>query len=136
MLGRRHCIAVMGLGWCCFGWSNVGRCPGGIFAVVVVFPIAWNTTNVLYKFFVAVLFLVLGLGSILVPAGRRFCLVGVIVLLVVLVVLDGAVGAGAGIKFIFVLLLLLPLRRSHRLLTRVLLLESQLLGMQQTLCRN
>ena len=52
----------------------------GVFVVVVV-QIAWNTTNALYEFFVVFLFLVLSLGLILGPAGCRFCLVGVIVLL-------------------------------------------------------
>ena len=41
---------------------------------------------------------VLVLGLILVPKGRRFFLVGVVVVLVMLVVLDGAVVAVAGIK--------------------------------------
>ena len=75
---------------------------GVIFVVVVVFPIAWNTTNTLYEFFVVFLSLVvLDLYLILGPTGRRFCSVGVIVVLFVSVVLDGAVGAVGCIKVDF-----------------------------------
>ena len=56
--------------------SSLVVVQGGIFDVVV-FQIAWNTTNTLYVFFVVFLFLVLGRGT-----GRRFCLVGFVVVFV------------------------------------------------------
>ena len=76
-------------GFCCGGWSSAGHC---IFVVVAV-PIAWKATNALYGFFVVFLFLVLGRGVVLGPTRCRFCLVGVVVVLFLPVVLDGAVGA-------------------------------------------
>ena len=57
---------------------------------IVVFQIAWDTTSALYEFFVVFLFIVLGLGLILGPTRRRFCSVGVIVVLFLSAGLDGA----------------------------------------------
>ena len=74
----------------------------GVVAVVVAVPIDWNAMNALYEFFVVFPFLVLDLGMILVPTRRQFCLVGVIVVLFLSVVLDGAVVAVACIVVVFV----------------------------------
>ena len=74
---------------------------GGIFVVVSMSPIAWNITNDLYEIVVIILFLVvldLGLGLIQSPAGRRICLVDVIVLLFLSVVLCSAIVVVACIK--------------------------------------
>ena len=57
--------------------SSSVRLQGGIFVlfIVVAVPIAWKATYVLYESFVVFLFLVLGVGLILGPTRRRFCLV-------------------------------------------------------------
>ena len=62
-------------------------------------PFAWNATNALYELFVVRLDLVLGL--ILIPVGRRFCLLVVIFVLFVSMVLDSAVAAVACVKVNF-----------------------------------
>ena len=90
-------LSLFGLYSCCLGIAAVvGAAPGivqGSIFVVVAVPIGWKATNILYGFFVVFLFLVLGRGVVLDTTGRRFCLVGVVVVLFLSIVLDGAVVA-------------------------------------------